>query len=460
MAGRSTSWLQANLLLGRVRAERVLPPPDALTQTRRRQLLQLAALGMVASAAPWALVMLWRQSWGAATCYVAVLVGGALLWLCASRQHDRLALLLLSLSAWTAIAGVAIWVDRPSAELPRGVQCFVLPLLLLQRCLLAESSRWRRWPVLLISLLVFVLCSALPDLADGPPLLSPTDRLAGLVMAVLGSFALSLGVLRLQASELRGRAGLGLELAQAIANDTLELHLQPQLDADRRLLGAEALLRWSHPRLGELSAAPLLELAERHRLLQPLSDWALRRALQLAQSWVAPSPLATLPIALNLSATQLGDAASVERLLQHVAAAGLAPGRLRLELAESLCAAEDPELPARLQRCRDSGLPTALDDFGSGHSSLAYLSRLPFDQLKIDQRFIQDLEREPRHQHVTAAVLQLGRELGMSVLAKGVETQAQLDTLLRLGCRHFQGRWFCAPLAPAAFERWVLERQA
>ena len=249
------------------------------------------------------------------------------------------------------------------------------------------------------------------------------------------------------------RRELGTALARALDDDELFLEYQPIVDMRTRAqFGLEALVRWEHPQLGRLMPADFIPLAEENRLISRLGDWVLRRACtDLADG-------ETL-VSVNVSAHQLGSRelpALVERVLGET---GLKPSRLLLELTESTIASAGAGAEGELQAIQRLGVHIALDDFGSGYSSLEYLGRLPIDILKIDRSLIEQVHVEPQRQEVLRAIAHIAEKLGLSTIVEGVEHEAQREALLELGFRHAQGFLFSRPvpleeaLAPSELSR-------
>jgi diguanylate cyclase (GGDEF)-like protein/PAS domain S-box-containing protein len=248
------------------------------------------------------------------------------------------------------------------------------------------------------------------------------------------------------------RALLEAELRRAVDLQHLELHCQPQVGRDGRLLGGELLLRWRHAERGWISPAEFIPLAEQSGLIAPLGEWALDLACARLARWAADPLLAPLTLAVNLSALQLRGKGFLSLVRQLLARSGAPAERLKLELTESALL-EDVEGAIRLmQDLRGLGLQFSLDDFGTGYSSLAYLKRLPLAQLKIDQSFVRDLAAEPNARAIARAIVQMGDSLGLQVIAEGVETQAQRAQLLEQGCHAFQGWLYGRPMPLAEFE--------
>lgn len=249
------------------------------------------------------------------------------------------------------------------------------------------------------------------------------------------------------------------QLAQAIEHGEFVLFFQPQVAAmGGALIGAEALLRWQHPGRGLLSPDAFIDVAERHRLMLPLGEWVMRSAARQALDWHTRG-VAVVPIAVNLSRMQFrldGFAETVARVLIEVGV----PGEwLELELTERMLMDDIGTAPATLTALRALGLSVSVDDFGTGYTSLAHLTQLPLDKLKIDQSFVAKLPGDAGAVAITRAIVQMAAGLGLHVSAEGVRNQAQWDLLAGWGCDELQGEMIGAPMAAAAFEQWLLKKK-
>ncbi|HMO48867.1 MAG TPA: EAL domain-containing protein [Rubrivivax sp.] len=252
----------------------------------------------------------------------------------------------------------------------------------------------------------------------------------------------------------RGCIQLDHAMRQALASERFRLHFQPQVAmAGGRIVGAEALLRWRDPVLGEVSPARFIPVAEDSGFIVPLGDWVLAQAARQSAAWRARG--ITLPIAVNVSALQFRQPQFVERVAAVLAASGLPPQLLELELTESILLRDADEALQRLQALARLGVRLSIDDFGTGYSSLAYLKRFPIDKLKIDRSFIQGLPGEDSDRAIVVAILQMAAALGKKVIAEGVETESQRRFLLDAGCDEFQGFLYAPALDCRSFEqRW------
>ncbi|QDF99825.1 bifunctional diguanylate cyclase/phosphodiesterase [Azoarcus sp. DD4] len=262
--------------------------------------------------------------------------------------------------------------------------------------------------------------------------------------------------------EMQARSARTLVLAgalrHALERDQFSLHYQPQVSLRTgRLVGAEALLRWTHPELGPVSPAEFVPIAESNGLIVQIGEWVLRRAATEARRWT-DAGLPPLVVAVNLSAAQFRHPNLPEVVSRIVEEAGLPPRQLELELTEAM-AMDNPqaaiEVMDRLYAC---GIRMSIDDFGTGYSSLGYLKRFKVDKLKIDQSFVRDITEDADDKAIVTAIINLADSLGVLTVAEGVETSGQLDFLRRQGCDAVQGYYFSKPLPAQAFEAYA--RQA
>ena len=249
------------------------------------------------------------------------------------------------------------------------------------------------------------------------------------------------------------RAALEADLRRGLQENELVLYYQPIVDGKGRLLGAEALVRWNHPRRGLVSPVEFIPLAEQTGLILPLGHWVLEAACAQLVAWSRSSLTRQFFLSVNVSVRQFRQPDFVERMLGIVHKTGANPERLKLELTESLLLADVEDVIARMEYLRRYGVGFSLDDFGTGYSSLSYLKRLPLDQIKIDQGFVRDLQTDPNDAAIVRTILALAHSLDLAVVAEGVETTGQLEFLQRHGCQAFQGFLFGRPMPPEVLER-------
>jgi len=248
------------------------------------------------------------------------------------------------------------------------------------------------------------------------------------------------------------RVNLEADIRQGILNGQFVLYYQPQINRDGHAVGAEVLLRWPHPVRGMVSPAEFIPLAEDTGLILPLGNWVLETACSQLAQWAKNEKMQHLTLAVNVSAKQFRQPDFVGYVMDLVKYTGVNPKRLKLELTESLLVVDVEETTQKMIALKEQGLGFSLDDFGTGYSSLSYLKRLPLDQLKIDQSFVRDLMTDPNDAAIALAVITLGHSLGLTVIAEGVETQAQRDYLHSQSCDAYQGYLLGRPMPLADFE--------
>jgi diguanylate cyclase (GGDEF)-like protein/PAS domain S-box-containing protein len=250
------------------------------------------------------------------------------------------------------------------------------------------------------------------------------------------------------------RLALTAELQHAIAADELVLHYQPivALRAGGRT-GVEALVRWRHPDRGLIPPAEFVPAAERSGLIKPLTEWVVGRAIAQGREWRVGQD--DLQIAMNISMRNLLDPTLPDNVARHIADHAVDPSRICLEITESVAMADPERTLGVLQRLHDVGVRIAIDDFGTGHSSLAYLRRLPVQELKIDRSFIAGLATDASSGSIVKATIELAHALGLLVTAEGVEEEEQLLALRALGCDHAQGYLIARPMSEAEVTGWL-----
>ena len=254
--------------------------------------------------------------------------------------------------------------------------------------------------------------------------------------------------MQVKASE---RTRLESELREAINRQQLQLYYQGLHDAAGQLLGAEVLLRWFHPELGNVSPARFIPIAEESGLIFEIGSWVIEQACQQLSRWQAQQLVPGLKLSINISARQFHQDNFLPKVMHILDRYSVARDRLQFELTESILVSRVDEVISKMQALKQYGIAFALDDFGTGYSSLSYLKRLPLEQLKIDRSFVADILHDPNDAAIASTVIALSAALGLGVIAEGVETAAQRDALAALGCYHYQGFYFSRPVPGGDF---------
>jgi diguanylate cyclase (GGDEF)-like protein len=252
-------------------------------------------------------------------------------------------------------------------------------------------------------------------------------------------------------ADLRNRMRLDYAMRQALASSRFRLHYQPQIDLiSGQVIGAEALIRWRDPELGEVSPAQFIPVAEETGFIIAIGDWVLGQAVLQAARWRNAG--LSVPVSVNVSALQFQQADFNQRVADVLAEHQLPGALLELELTESILVHDADEALARLSQLSTLGVRLAIDDFGTGYSSLSYLKRFPIERLKIDRSFVKGVPGDDSDAAIVRAIVQLAKALDMKVIAEGVETEPQRAFLLDIGCDEFQGFLYAPALDALSFE--------
>jgi EAL domain-containing protein (putative c-di-GMP-specific phosphodiesterase class I) len=254
----------------------------------------------------------------------------------------------------------------------------------------------------------------------------------------------------------RAQAAMVADLRSAVARRQFELLYQPKIDARTlRVTAAEALLRWHHPTQGVVGPGVFIPLAERHGLIGEIGNWVVGEACRQAGVWRQAG--LRMRVAINLSAYQMRQDDLVDRLLEALSANSLQPGRFTVEITETLALENTQATQRTFERLREAGLHVAIDDFGAGQTSLAYLKSLPASELKMDMGLVRDLASSEDARKIADAVIRLAHALDKRVVAEGVETTDQRDLLVAMGCDELQGYLFARPMTATALGLWAMD---
>jgi diguanylate cyclase (GGDEF)-like protein len=320
-----------------------------------------------------------------------------------------------------------------------------------RRCIAAIQR-----PVLLAGREVVITPSI--GLVLNPAARTPTELMRDADAALYQAKAQGRGQFALfdQAMNTRALARLDLEadLRRALQQNQFALVYQPILALpSRRIVGVEALIRWHHPERGIVSPLDFIPIAEETGLISPIGRWVLTEACRQLGEWQRTNPAAAdLTLSVNLSAREFLQPDSIEAIAAVLAEYGIAPDRLQLEITESVLMEDAATTILTLNALNTLNVRLAIDDFGTGFSSLAYLKRFPLDTLKIDRLFIDKLDTDEDDAAIVRAIVTLAQTLGLTVVAEGIEREAQVGLLVGLGCEQGQGYHFARPLPPAALD--------
>jgi EAL domain-containing protein (putative c-di-GMP-specific phosphodiesterase class I) len=403
----------------------------------------------------WAVYFMLRGQWLVVPIEVLVVgTGVAGLVLTRLKKTNAAAALVLS-TLFLVICMISLVLDAPTPNVPRSAHKVLLALGACAFMMLRGNRSWLRNGVTLLFFATFcVLDGTNFSLLHGYNL--PDDARAfsawGNNTIMLVTLYMAMHVMQADVAAINA---LEADLRIALIEGQFVLHYQPQIGADGRVIGAEALVRWKHPRHGLVPPGDFIPMAERTGLILPLGEWVLRQACAQLAAWATKPETAGIKLAVNVSARQFRQPDFVQQVLSVVDRCGVQPSRLKIELTESMLVNDIEDVVSKMTQLKQRGVGFSLDDFGTGYSSLAYLKRLPLDQLKIDRAFVSDLLTDPNDAAIAQTVITLGQNLGLEVIAEGVETEGQRGFLSSIGCHAYQGFLFSKPLSLSDFDAFV-----
>lgn len=443
------------------------PPPSSRASRLgakhlRRVALLLTVCGWLTAVMTlgWTLGLLHLVGWQAALIPAPGVLAGLLAVWFAGRGRPYIGGAIECGALYAIVCLTSLFLDQTTDQMPRTTHLFLVPLATgMYMGLRGSPKAWRHAIVAFVFLTFVMLACTSVGSQPGHNLPDELRIVGGKINTVAAAVAMYLAMHIMQA-DVEARNAYEADLREALRSGQLVLHYQPQVDQDGKVLGAEALLRWPHPRRGMISPAEFIPLAERTGLILPMGAWVLDTACGHLAELASHPDTAHLTLSVNISVHQVREPDFVVQAMAAIERHGVDPRRLKMELTESVLARDMDDLIAKMKALRQYGVSFSLDDFGTGYSSLSYLKRLPLDQLKIDQAFVRDLLTQPRDLAIAKTIVDLGTTLNMSVMAEGVETREQRQILESMGCRQFQGYLFGKPMPMEALREHVLRTHA
>jgi EAL domain-containing protein (putative c-di-GMP-specific phosphodiesterase class I) len=427
---------------------------------RIHRLLRVGSGIIGATGLLWAIVFSIRGEWTTVSIEVMVIGVAVAIAQLARQGHSRIAVRLLLAVMYLVLCLSATILDVPTSEVPRSIHQFLLGLGVLSCLMTRGEPAWLRYGAPLASFAAYAFLASTDWGVTTRFALPYAVRAHGAWVNHAIAMIFVYATLQIMQTDIAERNALERELGTALIRGEMLLHYQPQVTGADQIVGAEALVRWKHPQRGMVSPAEFIPLAEQTGLMLPLGDWVLRTACAQLASWSHRPETAFLQLAVNVSASQFAQADFVSGVLAILEQSGADPSRLKLELTESMLAHDLDDIIAKMTALRAQGVRFSLDDFGTGFSSLSYLHRLPLDQLKIDQSFVRNMSTSPKDAAIVQALITLSRNLGLEVIAEGVETSEQRKLLADGGCPIYQGYLFSKPLPIAEFDALFAPLQA
>ena len=381
---------------------------------------------------------------------ILIVFGLSLIWLA---YHGRLKVASVLAGHFLPLfIAVSCLFDNVPDGVYHATQVHFLPVALGGYFVYRSGSIYMKYVIPALCLAGFAVFSNMSIGIHDPALVIPESvaAIAAWTNTITAAVELAFIVLIMNA-DLSVRRMMDVEMRKAIANGDFELHYQPQFNDAGAVVGAEALIRWPHPKMGNIPPVNFIPLAEETGLIVPIGNWVLRAACAQLAEWEAQPETRHLTMSVNVSASQFRQPDFVQSVSEIVRLSGVAPSKLKLELTESMFIDNVESTTAKMNALKAIGIVWSLDDFGTGYSSLSVLHRFPLGQIKIDKAFVRDMLTNKSNMVVTEAIITLAEKLGLQVLAEGVETPEQLNRLREAGCLLYQGFLFSPPVDITAF---------
>jgi EAL domain-containing protein (putative c-di-GMP-specific phosphodiesterase class I) len=431
------------------------PDLALVSQRRERRMRLLASLLMLVMGVFWGVFFSLRGVWGIVLMDMALVLCGLGVFLLTLGNRARSANLLLFGALIVIIVFSTLALDAPSAAAPRATHLYLLPLAVAALMAFRDEHLWLRYGVALLCLLPFIWLASSSWGPVSPYNLPDEVRVVGSWVQGVASISMLFMLLHILQTDAAERSELDRDLRIALRDEQFVLYYQPQLDSANRVVGAEVLIRWRHPQRGMVPPGEFIEHAEKTGLIVPIGQWVLRQTCAQLRTWQDDPLLCNLRLAVNISQKQFRQAGFVAEVLALVESHGIEGRHLELELTETLIVQDMEDLSRKMTALVEHGVRFSLDDFGTGFSSLSRLKQLPLSTLKIDRSFVCDLPADSSSGTIVRTVIALGRNLGMTVIAEGVETEAQRRFLLGHGCTQFQGYFFGRPMPLAELLEFI-----
>lgn len=438
---------------------RAMGGPGMMERRRRKRVLHMllaTGLIMMSLGLAWGAFFAWLGAWPVVAVELAIALLGTGVVVMARLRRPRAA-------SWTAFAGVAMllcffsmFLDASTAAIPRTSHVFLLVLALSAHHVFRDERPWLRYGVVVVLLGLFVVFAAAPVRPPHAFAIAEDVRRAGIWVNLGTVVASILIVLRVAETDVAEHGALHRALRDALSHRRFMLLYQPQVDAGGRIIGAEALLRWRDVQRGLVRPADFMQAAEDTGFILPLGQWVLHEACGQLAAWRSEPALDRLRLSVNISALQLRQPDFVQQVEDAVARSGIDARLLTLELTESVLVHDMDEAVGKMRALHAMGVRLSLDDFGAGYASLSYLRDLPFAEMKIDRAFTRGIVRDAHAASITRNLLQMGRDLGIDVIAEGIEQEEQFVLLGEQGCRLYQGYLFGRPMEEAVFRQRVM----
>jgi EAL domain-containing protein (putative c-di-GMP-specific phosphodiesterase class I) len=417
-----------------------------------------ASLAVAAMALGWGIFFALGHAWALVGIDVAVIAVALMSFLLAHRRQLSAALLFSQVSFFVIILVFCLVFDVPNAAAPRVTHIFLLVLALLGYINHQRERSHLQVIIIVLCLVSFTVFSSTHVTAPVTQPIADEFRTLGTWVNTIIAVALLCGGIYVMQLKFAQNLDQARDIKAALTNREFELFYQPQVDEAGKVSGAEALLRRKRQGGGYISPGEFIPAAEQAGLMPTLGDWVLGEACRTLAFWQQEEATRHLKLSVNVSVDQFMKADFVETLMARIAARDLDPTRLKLELTESMMVDDVDVIVEKMRALRAAGIILSLDDFGTGYASLSHVNPNEIDRLKIDRRFVQNINSNGDNTKIVRAITELARGLGISIIAEGAETEAELASLRLIGCDHVQGYSIAFPMPHDEAREWLAVR--
>jgi len=432
--------------------------PQQIHETRVHNALTIVSKTIIVIALIWSGVLAYYGAWKFIWIEIFIMAVAAITIALNAKKYTRCAIYLLISGLYVCTLTLCLFLDLPNDTAPRTAHNYFLSVAFLSYWLLIRENKVIRMATFLIFMISFVVFSSsligfpLEDLGNtdkGRPVGAWINSTVAILLAVL--------VVYVFFSDYSIRTQVEKDLSLALPREQLELYYQGQVDGSGSVQGAEVLVRWNHPQIGVVSPLEFIPLAEKTGLIVSLGRQVLLKACEQLAAWSFDASKAHLTLSVNVSVQEFDETDFVDAVIETIEQTGINPAKLKLEITENILILNTEKVVEKMQALKDYGVTFSLDDFGTSFSSLNYLKSLPLSQLKIDRSFVSHMEKNQKDAKIVKSTISLGRDLGLDVIAEGVETNQQLAFLQKHKCRLFQGFLFSQALPKKEFEAFLAD---
>jgi len=430
--------------------------PQQIHETRVYNALRIISITLIIIALIWIGLLSYHGDYSAMWVELFLLLVATITLILNAKRYTRSAIYLLLISLYFCILALCLFLDVPNATAPRTAHIYFMSVAFLSYWLLFTENKLIRMSFFLIFTVSFVVfSSSLIGFPTDVITSSGASRVVG--SWVNSSLAILVACLIIYVffSDYSIRTKMEKDLSLSIPREQIELYYQGQVDGSGVVQGAEVLVRWNHPQMGLISPLEFIPSAEKTGLIVSLGRHILYKACQQLAAWSSDTSTAHLTLSVNISAQEFDEIDFVDTVIEAIETTNSNPSRLKLEITENILILNTDEVAKKMQALKDYGVTFSLDDFGTGYSSLSYLKSLPLNQLKIDRSFVSHMAKNQHDAKIVKSTISLGQDLGLEVIAEGVETEQQLAFLQKHKCRLFQGFLFSQPLPKKEFEAFI-----